>query len=103
MSKDLENVTSKEVNIKIPAVSFSLLGSVSSKCRADRGAPYGHHWLLCVYFQLFCKGFLALLCFPSTESRVVPTSEHAFQDRSDTYVTFKSKMPGSWPAGWHQR
>lgn len=29
MSKDLENVTSKEVNIKIPAILFFLLDPIS--------------------------------------------------------------------------
>lgn len=40
MSKDLENVTSKEVNIKIPAIFFFLLDSFSRECCTDEETPY---------------------------------------------------------------
>lgn len=67
MSKDLENVTSKEVNI-IPAISFFLLDCFSRQCCTAEETPYDEVSLAseCVSERL-CSLALLFLSFPAGE------------------------------------
>lgn len=94
-SKDLENVTSKEVNIKI--LTLILPARLSLQRVVRRHHMPGCHWFWNVHSNRSVKALLWLCCTSLLRNQDNPSIRTVLQDLSNNCVSFKSNLKVLFP------